>query len=180
MSNTAVAKRYAQAIFDLGTETSSVSGLVEDFRRMAESYAVSPELRALAANPLIPEGPRLAAVQEIASRLGMSPLAKNAVGLLARRRRLTALPEIARELFRMQDERAGVARVVVTSAQPLTETYAQRLQRELEAVTGKRVVMERRQDPELLAGVVVKIGDRVIDGSARARLLELRSQLLSA
>lgn len=179
MSTAAIAQRYAQAIFDLGNETSSVSGLVQDIRLMAEAYEGSPEMRAAAASPLIVDTERLAAIREIAVRLGVSPLAKNAVCLLTQRRRLTLLPEIARELGRLEDERAGVARVVVTSAKPLTETYAARLQRELEATTGKRVVMDRRLDPDLLAGVVVKIGDRIVDGSARAQLQELRSQLLS-
>jgi F-type H+-transporting ATPase subunit delta len=137
-------------------------------------------MRAMTDNPLVPEAARLAAMDEIASRLGLSPLSKNAIGLLTRRKRMAALPEIARQLDKMADERAGVLRVTVTSALPLSEPYAARLQRELEAMTGKKIAMDRRQDPDLLAGVVVRIGDRVIDGSARASLLELRSQLMSA
>jgi F-type H+-transporting ATPase subunit delta len=180
MSHAAVAKRYAQAIFELGVETSGLAGLVEDIRKVAESYASSREMRSIADNPLVPEADRLAVVDEIATRLGLSPLAHNAVGLLARRKRMTALPEIARALSRMADERAGIIRVTVVSAKPLADAYAQRLEHELETITGKKIAMDRRHDPELLTGVVVRIGDRVIDGSARATLLELRSQLLSA
>jgi len=180
MSHAAVAQRYAQAIFELGVETSGLAGLVEDIGKMAEAYGSSPQMRSMLDNPLVPEAERLAAMDEIAARLGLSPLARNAVGLLARRRRTAALPEIARVLSRMADERAGVVRVTVTSAKPLADAYAQRLERELETMTGKKIAMERRQDPELLTGLVVRIGDRVIDGSARATLHELRSQLLSA
>lgn len=180
MSNVAVAQRYAQAIFELGLETSSLSGIVADVRQVADAYASSRELRSWMENPLLPEEARVATMNEISTRLGVGPVSKNAIGLLARRRRLFALPEIASLLEKMDDARAGLVRVEVTSAHPLTETYVQRLQRELEVLTGKRVALTRLQDPSLLAGVVVRIGDRVVDGSARARLFDLRSQLLPA
>ena len=131
-------------------------------------------------NPLVPEADRLATVQEIADRLGISPLAKNAAGLLARRRRMFALPAIAAELDRLSDEKAGIARATVISAERLSEAYEQRLTQELSSMTGKKVVLDVKQDPELLAGIIVRIGDQVIDGSAKARLAEVASQLLSA
>ena len=107
-------------------------------------------------------------------------MTKNAAGLLARRKRFFALPAIAVELDRLSDENAGIARATVTSAEPLSEAYEQRLVQELSALTGKKIVLQRKQDPELLAGLVVRIGDQVIDGSAKSTLAELASQLLSA
>jgi F-type H+-transporting ATPase subunit delta len=175
-----IAQRYAQAIFDLGVETSNLEGIVEDVHSVARVYASSAELGAMMNSPLVPEAARLAAMDEIATRIGLSPLAKNATLLLTRRKRMSLLPEIVRQLGRMKDERDGVVRVAVTSALPLGDAYVERLKQELEAVTGKKVVMERKEDPELLVGVVVQIGDRVIDGSARATLQKLRSELLSA
>ena len=180
MSAETVARRYAQAIFDLGVETSTLSTLVEDIHKLAEVYEAAPELRKLLNNPLIPDGERLSTLHEIADRLGLSPLTKNAAGLLARRKRFFALPAIAVELDRLSDEKAGIARATVTSAEPLSEAYEQRLVQELSALTGKKIVLQRKQDPELLAGLVVRIGDQVIDGSAKATLAELASQLLSA
>jgi F-type H+-transporting ATPase subunit delta len=175
-----VADRYARAIFDLGNETSTLPGLVADMHKLADTYGESAELQKTMSNPLIPEGERLATVAEIADRLGLSPLAKNAAGLLARRKRMFALPAIAAELDRLSDEKAGIARATVISAERLSEAYQQRLTQELSAMTGKKIVLETQQDPELLAGLIVRIGDQVIDGSARARIAELASQLLSA
>lgn len=179
MRDEAVAARYAQAIFELGVEGSNLSALTSDVRKMAEAYAASSELRVLLTNPLVTEEERVATVKEIADRLGLSPLGRNAIGLLTRRRRLSALEAIARELERLSDDRAGIVRASVTSAAPLSEAFAQRLQRELETITGKKVVLEHHVDPSLIAGVVTKIGDRVIDGSARSRLSTMRAQLLS-
>ncbi len=91
-----------------------------------------------------------------------------------------ALPAIAAELDRLSDEKAGIARATVISAERLSEAYEQRLTQELSSMTGKKVVLDVKQDPELLAGIIVRIGDQVIDGSAKARLAEVASQLLSA
>jgi F-type H+-transporting ATPase subunit delta len=180
VSQDTVAHRYAQAIFDLGVETSSLRLLTDDMRTLATAFSSSSDLQQIMGNPLVPEQARLAAVHEIAERLGLSRLAANAAGLLTRRKRMACLPAIALELERLTDEQSGTQRVTVISAEPLSEPYAERLTRELGHMTGKTVVLERRLDPELLAGVVIKLGDQIIDGSARARLADLRSQLLSA
>jgi F-type H+-transporting ATPase subunit delta len=179
VSGETVARRYAQAIFDLGVETSTLPTLVDDIHKLAEVYETSPDLRKILNNPLIPDDERLATLNEIADRLGLSPLTKNAAGLLARRKRFFALPAIATDLDRLSDEQSGIARATVTSAERLSEAYEQRLVQELSALTGKRIVLERKQDPDLLAGLVVRIGDQIIDGSAKATLAELASQLLS-
>jgi len=175
-----LAERYAHAIFELGIEASAIAGLTEEIRRIAEAYAVSLEMQVLGTSPLVAERERLAAIDEVAQRLGLSRIARNVLGVLVQARRMTALPAISRHLARLADKRAGVVRATVTSAEPLSEAYGQRLQTELEELTGNKVLLERRHDPDLLAGIVVRVGDRVIDGSARARLHELRSQLLSA
>jgi F-type H+-transporting ATPase subunit delta len=86
---------------------------------------------------------------------------------------------MSKELERLADEQAGVVRVTVTSAQRLSETYYRELGTELEQVTRRKVVLERREDPALLGGVITRIGDRVIDGSVRGRLDALARQLLA-
>jgi F-type H+-transporting ATPase subunit delta len=180
VSSETIAQRYAQAIFDLGVETSSLPALTEDIRKLAETYEESAELQKLMGNPLIPVEALVATVREIGERLGISPMAHNAAGLLARRKRMFALPAIATELVRLADEKAGVVRATVTSAEPLSDAYVERLTQELGTMTGKKVALTRKQDPELMGGVIVRIGDRVLDGSVRARLQQLKSQLLSA
>jgi F-type H+-transporting ATPase subunit delta len=180
VSQETIAERYAQAIFDLGVETSSLAQLTEDIRKVAEAYQDSTDLQRLMKNPLVAEDARLAIVRELGERLGVSPLAQNALGLITKRKRTFALPAIASELHRLADEKSGVVRATVISAEPLSDEYAARLTQELSALTGKQVVLARQQDPELMAGVVVRLGDQVLDGSVRTRIQELKSQLLSA
>jgi F-type H+-transporting ATPase subunit delta len=179
MSET-VAERYAQAIFELGVETGGVTALIEDFRRLTEVYEGSAELRKIMNNPLVPEADRLATVNELSDRLGLTDLAKNAAGLLTRRKRMYAVSGITKELDRLSDQRAGIVRATVVSAEPLTDWFAEKLTEELKNMTGRRIVLDRRHDPELLAGLIIRIGDQIIDGSARTRLAELSAHLLQS
>jgi F-type H+-transporting ATPase subunit delta len=110
----------------------------------------------------------------------MSELAQNFVKLLAARRRLRTLPDIARRLGGMADEKAGILRASVTSAGPLPEAFYQKLTSELEAATQRKIVLEKSQDPSLIAGVVTRIGDNTIDGSLKGRLNELERRLLQS
>lgn len=175
-----VVERYARAIFELGVESGQLELLSQKIGEFARAYAGSPELRSVLDNPLVDEPSREAVLSEIAARLGLSQLALNAVRLLAQRRRLHSLPDIARRLSSLGDERVSILRATVTSAVPLSETYYNQLQQELERATKRKIVIERREDPTLIAGVVTRIGDNTIDGSVKGRLIELERRLLQA
>lgn len=180
MSQEAVARRYARAIFELGRESKTASVLNFEIGRFAEVYAGSAELRSALDNPLIAEAEREAVIIEIASKLGISAVAQNTLKLLSRKRRLSALTEIAAQLSRLVDEDEKVVRALVKSPKPLSEVYLAKLKAALEAKTGKKVVISQEQDPSLIAGVVTQIGDQVIDGSVRARLSNFRDTLLQS
>jgi F-type H+-transporting ATPase subunit delta len=175
-----VASRYAAALFELGNEQGNLSQLSDEIRRIAEAYSSSHDLRSVLDNPVVLESQRTAILREICERLSLSPSAKNVVGLLAERQRLATLPFIARALAQLTDEHMGVVRASVTSATKLDEGFYGRLQREMEAKTGRKVSLERAVDPTLLGGIVVRVGDRIIDGSLRTRLDGLQAQLVSA
>lgn len=179
MSYEAIARRYARAIFDLGKEAGALGPLAEEIASVAQVYAGSDELRNVLSNPLVPELEREAVLVELAERLGVRPIGRDALRLLLRKHRIGALPDIARELQKLVDEEGGVVRAQVTSAGPLADSYLSRLRAEIERATGRKVVLSVEQDPSLIAGVVTKIGDRVVDGSLRARLARFRESLLT-
>ena len=179
MSLAQIAERYARAIFELGVESGELSSLTDQIERVARAYRESQELRVALADPVVTEAARRGLIDELAPRLGLSGTAKNAVLLLSARRRLIALPEIARCLARLADEQANVVRVLVTSAEPLSEAYSAELVQKLELGTGRKVVLEKRHDATLIAGVVVTIGDNTIDGSLKGRLRQVEQHLLA-
>jgi F-type H+-transporting ATPase subunit delta len=178
VSYESIARRWARAVFELGKEAGSLPAISRDLGTFADVYAGSDELATALENPLVPEPSRDAIVADIAGRLGLGEIAKNTLRLLVRKRRIAAVPEIARQLARLSDEDAGLLRAEVTSAGPLSEAYLGRLRAELEKSTGRKVAVSHKQDPSLIGGVVTRIGDQVIDGSVRARLASFRDSLL--
>jgi F-type H+-transporting ATPase subunit delta len=179
MSLSTVAERYGRAIFELGLENNQLGDLVGQITDFAATYRQNPELASILENPLIEQPQREAILRDVAARVGLDGVGLNAVRLLAARRKLRALPEIAKKVQKEADRHAGVVRATVTSAAPLADSFYQRLQAELEAAISRRIVLERREDPSLIAGVVTRIGDHTIDGSIRGRLAEIERQLQS-
>ena len=173
-----VARRYARALIELGAETGALDAIVRDITAAAQLIDESPELRDVRDNPQVSSVTRKAVFAEIAQRLGAAPASKNALLLLVDNGRLRALPAIARALREEADRRAGVVRAHVSSAAPLSDGYVQRLTQALEARFQKKVVVQRTVDPALIAGVVTRVGDTIIDGSVRARLQELKTELV--
>ena len=180
MIDSAVVERYSRAIFELGVEQNQLDRVRAEVGRIASVYEQSLDLRAVLDNPLVDEDRRKLLLSELGGRLSLGELTQNFVKLLAARRRLRALPDIARRLGGLADEKSGILRARVTSAGPLPEAFYQKLTSELEAATRRKVVLEKSQDQSLIAGVVTRIGDNTIDGSLKGRLDELERRLLQS
>ena len=178
MPNTNVARRYATAILEIGRETGNLGALVEEIVFFAQNYQASAELRNALENPLVSYDAKRAILIDIATQLGLGQTARNTLLLLNDRRRMRIVPEVAQQLKEKTDVERGVVRAVVTTAVRLSEGYYGKLQVELEKMTGKRVVLERREDASIIAGVIARIGDTVIDGSIRTQLQEMKTSLI--
>ncbi|MDF3066521.1 MAG: synthase subunit delta [Polyangiaceae bacterium] len=163
MSQAPVADRYARAIFELGVETNQLASITEQVRRFAQVYSGSAELRAVLDNPIIEAEKREAVLADVAARLGLAGNALNLIRLLSSRKKLRVVPDIARRLDRFSDEKAGVVRATVTSARPMPDSFYQKLVAELESATSRKIVLERKEDPSLIAGFVTRIGDNTIE-----------------
>ncbi len=178
MSAPIVARRYAKALLELGTAEGQLDKLVEEFATLAGTWEASAELRNAIENPLVSHAAKKAVMTDLAARVGAGQTARNTLLLLVDRRRAQALPYIASALRELADARKGLVRAEVTTAAPLADAYYGRLQVQLETMTGKKVVVDRRTDPAIIAGVVTRIGDRIFDGSLRTRLQTLRDALM--
>ncbi len=177
MSYETIARRYAQAVFELGKESGQLVPLSKQMTALGEVFAQSEELRNVLTNPLVSDTAREAILVDIGTKLGANDTALRTLRVLAQNRRLGALPEIARALSRLVDEDTRTLRATVTSAAALSDGYLSKLRGELEKVTGQKIEMTVHKDPALIAGVVVQIGDKVIDGSVRAKLQLFREGL---
>ncbi|HVZ31472.1 MAG TPA: ATP synthase F1 subunit delta [Polyangiaceae bacterium] len=179
MSVSGAAERYARAIFELGAEAGQLDRLIQEITEFASSFSELPVLRRALENPVLEEGLRESLLRQLARRAELSPLTVNALLVLLRRRRLGALPGIARRLRSLSDEKNGIVRAKVVSASSLPETYFSQLRQALEHLLGKRVIVEHEEDPSLIGGIVARIGDNTFDGSIQGRLEELGRKLLA-
>jgi F-type H+-transporting ATPase subunit delta len=175
-----VGRRWARALLDLASEQKleeAVQTGLDDVAKMLES---SVELRNVFESPNVTLEARRAVIDAIAARMSMSPLLKNTLKLLAEKNRLRAIPDIARAYRELAEDRGGALRAEVTTAKPLSDAYYAEIEKVLSAATGRRVRVEKRVDPTLIAGVVTRIGDQVFDGSLKNRLEELGSSLIES
>jgi F-type H+-transporting ATPase subunit delta len=137
-----------------------------------------PEVKRVLENTRAAQDAKLQLLDAALNDLPAQPL--NLARLLVRKKRTALAPEIAAAFRNLVQERSGIERVHATTAVALTDTERIQLQAKLRESTGHEVVLETAVDPELLGGLVVQIGDRLIDASTRSRLQALRRQLQGA
>jgi F-type H+-transporting ATPase subunit delta len=174
-----LARRYAKALLTIGVQQQTYDALGKELERVADTLRSSPELRTALENPIFPLEKRKLILDELSRRLALSKTVRNFVLLLADKGRIAALPDIARVHRTLIDEHAGRVRAVVTSARPLDPMLETRLKTALEKSSGKTVLLEKREDPSIVGGLVTQLGDTVYDGSVRTQLQQLRDELLA-
>lgn len=162
--------RYASALFDLASEQGFVSAVETDLDNLDAAIKQTPELKALIRDPQVSRGAAGSAMDGVAGVLGLSELTRNFIGVLAANRRLSALPEVIRAFASIAAAQRGEVTAEVTSAHALTDDQLSQLAARLKAREGKEVKIKASVDPEILGGLVVKIGSRQIDSSIRTRL----------
>ncbi len=177
MSNELAAKRYASAAFELAVESNSIEAWSDALARIAHFLSDGEAARAL-------QNGRIS--QEVKHRLieaGLGDLPRlplNLAHILVNKGRTGLAVQIAEQFARMLEHHQGISRAKATTAVPLTDTDRQALTQRLRDATGRQVLLETDVDPEILGGVIVQIGDKLIDGSTRARLEALRGSLVGA
>jgi len=170
-----LARPYAEAVFRIA-DASGKLGEWSDTLSNLSHVAVDPAIAAAIDDPKL-SAPKVAGIfiQVLAGKL--TGEAENLVRVLAENRRLELLPDIASQFEMLKRDREGVVAAEIVSALPLSDSQVSELVSALEKRTGKRVKPEVSIDGELIAGVRVVIGDKVIDGSARAQLTALAAAL---
>lgn len=171
------ARRYAEAVFELADRDNSLDRWREDLALSADVAADDRVVRVVN-SPMVP----LADREELVGRMLRTRLAKpafNLVLLLVRRGNIALVAAIAAEYQRLLNERRGVVSAVVTSAARLTADEDKAIRARVAQLTGATVDVTTAVDPDLIGGLTVRIGDRLIDASVRGRLARLREQLMA-
>jgi F-type H+-transporting ATPase subunit delta len=170
-------KRYARAAFELARDRDELEAWEPDLRGLADALA-SPEALSFVASRQVTSEAKEQFLRRVT--VDPSPLVWNLVRLLASKGRLPLLPQIVEEFQALLDEQRGIAHAQVVTATAMSEEEREALARRLSELTGKQVLVEAQEDAEILGGLIARIGDRLIDGSARSKLLALKRRLAGA
>ena len=177
----AVAKSYAKALFELARERNQVDAVGKELEVVAGVMAQQPELLAFLSRPWVAATAKRGAATEMATRLAVSQLTRDFLGLIALRNRADHLSAIAAAYRARDDEANGRVRVKLRSAIALTDAardnLSHRLSRMLE---GRKLVIEESVDPQLLGGFVAEVGSLLLDGSLDTQLDRMRDRLARA
>jgi len=173
----AVARRYAHAMFELALEGDMLDSLESDLKGVLEIVEGNPELQRIIYHPQVTSKDKKELVGNIFSE-HISAVAKNSLFFLIDRRRESFLGDIVAAFILLANQHRNIVEVHVTSAVEMNEKEQKNLAKVLDKLAGKKVQPEYAVDPSLIGGVVVRIGDRVIDGSVKTRLATLRDRLI--
>ena len=171
------AKRYALAAFELARESGDIDAWRDAIAQIAE-FMTDPEVRRVLDNTRVGQEPKQRLIDAALGDLPQLPL--NLARLLVRKNRTSLAGDIADWFNQFVEQEQGIQRARARTAVPLSDAEVAELTQRLEAQTGSRVVLDVEVDPTILGGVVIQIGDRLIDASTRARLHALRESLVGA
>lgn len=177
MQNTA-AKRYAEALYDIARENNLTLQVDSDLTELSRVWKDQPLLRSVLTSPKIEISLKRQTAEDLSKRLKMQKPMLNLLYLLLDKDRIDLISDLAREFSALHDANSGRVRASCKTARPLTEVQLDLLKAKLIKITGaKEVIVTLENDPSLLAGFVVRIDGKIIDGSLRGRLKRLQSSI---
>lgn len=177
-SRIASANRYAEAVFELASEKGTADAWARDLATIAE-FTSDADVAGLLASGRVPRDEKLRLLSAgLESKI--TPHAWNLARILEQRGKTDLAPEILRGFQERYDAKRGVAHAVVTTAVPLSDDERSAVAARLSTITGRQVSVTTRVDESIIGGLVARIGDELIDGSTRSRLVALKRRLEGA
>ncbi|MGH7030786.1 MAG: F0F1 ATP synthase subunit delta [Stellaceae bacterium] len=170
----ALAERYAAALFEIAEERRALDAVASDLRQLRAMLATSRDLVRLMRSPILSRQEQARAVGALAQGAELTPLVRDFLAVVANNRRLFAVPAMIEAYLAELAKRRGEVTAAVTTAQPLNEAQLEALREQLRHTVGRRVFIDAQVDPRLLGGMIVQIGSRMIDGSVESKLRRLQ------
>lgn len=162
--------RYASALFDLARDAKSIDAVEASLATLGSALAQSDDLKRLVTSPLVGRDAAAAAIGKVAAQLKLDALTTKFLGVLAANRRLSQTPKVIDAFTALAASHRGETTAVVITAHPLDAAQLTALKAKLKARIGRDVAVNVKTDPQILGGLIVKIGSQLIDGSIRTKL----------
>jgi F-type H+-transporting ATPase subunit delta len=172
-----LAGRYATALFELAAAETAIDTVENGLAAVRGALAESDDLKTLITSPLVDRNAAAKGIAAVARAMKLDPLTGNFLGVLAKNRRLAALPAIIKAYNGLAAQHRGEIAAEVTAAHELTAKQRDALKAKLKAGFKRDVALDLAVDPAILGGLVVKVGSRMIDSSIRTKLGALRQAM---
>ena len=177
MIGSSIAKRYARAFFEIAEEEKQLEKYYLELRSFSEMVDGNENLREFLANPIFDQREKRDVVDNVLQKVGLAGVTANFLRLLADKRRIGILADIVACYRELMDAALNKQRVQVKTAFPLSNELSEHLKKGMEDLTGKQIDITIEQDASLLAGIVVRVGDTLYDGSVKTQLNNIRNLL---
>jgi F-type H+-transporting ATPase subunit delta len=174
-----LARRYAEALFLAARDRGEMDQVNDDVFGTLKIVEGDPRLQHLLESPEILTEDKEKVIRSVFGERA-HPLVADLMLLMLHKQRVTYLPDVLDLFLQRVEEHRGIVKARVLTAVPLTEDLSDRLRQKLEAKTGKRVNLEQKVEPDLIGGATVILRDKILDGSLRHALEELRRHLLES
>lgn len=176
-----MAGRYASALYALAREQKSVDAVSNDLKSFSGMVSSSADLQRLVKSPVFSKEDQQKALNALLEKAAIGGITANFLKLVASKRRLFSVEKMISDFNQLVDMDRGVARAEVTVAEKLSDAHMQALSAALQDVSGgKSVEVDVKIDPDIIGGIVVKLGSRMIDSSLKTKLNSIRTRMKEA
>ena len=180
MSIETIARRYGTALADVVLKSGETETVKSELRTWEQLIAGNADLQSAFSNPSISYAKKEKVLDQLIARVKPSRTTGNFLRVLLRNGRLTELRAVIDKFDSLLEERSGVVSAEVASARELTDVQQSELKANLERRTGRQVRIKFAVNPELIGGVVTRIGSTVYDGSVKTKLENLREEMIGS
>lgn len=176
MKHSELASRYASALYDIAQETKSQDLVFSEVRELNKIFSANDILNYMN-SPLVQPFEKRETLKKAFNGNGVSENTQNFVLTLAKKGRLSIFPEIVSAFQSKSDEMNGVKRGEVTSANVLAPEERNELAKTVEKVTGKKVILSYEENPNLIGGLIAKVGSYTFDDTLTSHLRRLQEEI---
>lgn len=177
MINNTLARRYAKALVQIGTEGGLIDRFRDELTAIDRVFSVNTDLKSVFANPAFTAEQKKDIMKDLIARVRCSDLVGNFLLLLVDKNRVAFLDQIVHTYETLADEQSGIIRPIIKTAFALEDSQVAAIQNALEKKSGKTVIPQVTVDASLLGGVVTQIGDTAFDSSVKTQLKRIQDIL---
>ncbi len=172
-----VPNTYASALFEIAVEDGDIVKLCEEYESVIDTFKQMPDFYEIYNTPKISKEEKKQVIDSV-FKGKINPLLLNYLKVLIDKRRTNCVKFAFNAFADMVERHQNLAQAVVTSVIPLTAQQIERLTTQLSELTGREVIVENVLDPALVGGLMIRIGDHIIDSSVRRKIIDLKDMLI--